>query len=110
MNSGYRHDVINEHINDWNWRKVITMGTFLPPNMNYVIADVHVAAQVAKDLLIARTVLGRKVTAFRNLSLSHQDKLTEWQNASREPTFVNKRLFSPYRMNTESGEPVHSRR
>lgn len=26
MNSGHRHDIINEHIADWNWRKLTNLG------------------------------------------------------------------------------------
>lgn len=26
MNSGHRHDVLNEHIADWNWRKLKNLG------------------------------------------------------------------------------------
>lgn len=26
MNSGHRHDVLNEHFTDWNWRKMNSLG------------------------------------------------------------------------------------
>jgi len=29
MTGGYRHDTINEHIGDWNWRKLIGQGEAL---------------------------------------------------------------------------------
>jgi hypothetical protein len=30
MSSGHRHDVINEHLDDWNWRKICGLGKGSP--------------------------------------------------------------------------------
>lgn len=26
MNPGHRHDILNDNINDWNWRKLLSIG------------------------------------------------------------------------------------
>lgn len=37
MNNGHRHDTINDHHGDWNWKKITKMGVYLL----YIYHKVH---------------------------------------------------------------------
>ncbi|KAJ7711700.1 hypothetical protein B0H16DRAFT_1744912 [Mycena metata] len=70
-NNGHRQDMLIDNANDWNWKKIV---------------NIHVS--LYDDLLSATKLFREKRTHFIGLSVSHREKLPEWQALLRPPEKV----------------------
>ncbi|KZV59865.1 hypothetical protein PENSPDRAFT_719810 [Peniophora sp. CONT] len=64
MNAGHRHDVLNDHHGDWNWKKTIRL-----------------PAQLLSDLQTSSALYESKRTAFLNLTITYGKQRTDGWNA-----------------------------
>ncbi|KAI0027460.1 hypothetical protein K488DRAFT_61527 [Vararia minispora EC-137] len=86
MNAGRRHDTLNDHFGDWNWKKTIKMGLHLSSSI-----------QTAYSLYI------EKRDAFCHITVSFGPELVhKWDALSREfqERCAKKDFFSVYRHKT----------
>ncbi|KAI0026428.1 hypothetical protein K488DRAFT_75352, partial [Vararia minispora EC-137] len=94
MNGGRRHDTLNDHHGDWNWKKTIKLGN-----------------QLYNNLLEAKSLFRQKLYTFRRLTASlPNETISRWKALSR--TFSrrpgNTDFCSVYRHKTEKVPSQHA--
>ncbi|KZV60063.1 hypothetical protein PENSPDRAFT_594542 [Peniophora sp. CONT] len=81
MNAGHRHDVLNDHHGDWNWKKTIRL-----------------PGQLLSDLRDAKELFHSMRAAFLNLSVDFGSERTEeWNRLSRTFQRTDSGFNSVYR-------------
>ena len=97
MAAGNRHDHINDHIGDINWRKARRMGTCFLSHHSVFFSHVYAVMSLSKQLRTAVDQAADKRTFFEGCSAVYCDHVAEWSNVSTEPTLVNGEWESVYR-------------
>jgi hypothetical protein len=107
MTPGHRHDTLNEHHADWNWKKFITLRKqSLRQQIDMLTNTKPTALQLQEDCLTARELFHRKASLFERLCLQHADEIEKWDSASRLPVVCDQEVESVYRLPPSKGGPI----